>query len=36
MATALFMDIKKAFDHMPKTKLVKKIMELDIDGDLAH
>lgn len=31
---ALFIDVKEAFNHMLKTKLVKKILKLGIDSDL--
>lgn len=34
LATALFMDIKRAYNHVSKTKLYKKMMKLGIDGNL--
>lgn len=36
LAVTLFMDVKKAFDHMSKTKLIKKMIKLDIDCDLIY
>lgn len=36
LAAALFMDVKGAFDHVSKTKLVERMMELGIDGDLIR
>lgn len=30
------MDIKEAFDHMSKTKLVEKMMKLGIDGNSIY
>ena len=36
LATALFIDIKRAFDHVSKTSLVKKMIKLGIDGDLIR
>ena len=36
LATALFMDVKGAFDHVSQTKLVERIIELGIDGDLIR
>lgn len=34
LAAELFINVKRAFNHLSKTKLVKKIMELGIDSDL--
>ncbi|KAL2012391.1 hypothetical protein VTN00DRAFT_5109 [Thermoascus crustaceus] len=34
LAGALFMDVKGAFDHVDPAKLVKRMRELGIDGDL--
>ena len=36
LAAALFMDIKEAFDHVSKTKLVERMIKLGIDGDLIR
>ncbi len=33
LATALFMDIKRAFDHISKGQLLNRMIELDIDGE---
>ena len=35
LAGALFMDIKGAFDHVSKAQLLKRMIELGIDGDLV-
>lgn len=35
LAGALFMDIKGAFDHVSRCQLLKRIIELGIDGDLV-
>lgn len=34
LASILFMDVKKAFNHISKTKLVARMLELKIDEDL--
>lgn len=34
LAAALFMDVKGAFDHVSKGQLLKRMLELGIDGDL--
>ena len=36
LAAALFMDVKGAFDHVSKTQLVARMLELEIDGDLIR
>ncbi len=36
LVAALFMDVKGAFDHVSRTRLIEKMMELGIDGDLIH
>ena len=36
LAAALFMDVKGAFDHVSKTKLVERMTELGIDGDIVR
>ena len=36
MAAALFRDIKGAYDYVLKTKLVERMLELGIDGDLIR
>ena len=35
LAGALFMDFKGAFDHVSKSQLLKRMVELGIDGDLV-
>lgn len=34
LAAALFIDIKRAFDHVLKEQLFRKMIKLKIDGDL--
>lgn len=34
LAGALFMDVKGAFDHVSKVELLRKMLDLGIDGDL--
>ncbi len=34
LAGALFMDVKGAFDHVSRGQLLKRMVELGIDGDL--
>lgn len=34
LMAALFIDIKEAFDHIIKMRLVEKMMKLGINGDL--
>ena len=34
LVAALFMDIKGVFDHISRTKLVERMIELGIDGDI--
>lgn len=34
LAATLFKNVKRAFDYISKTKLVKKIIKLDIDKDI--
>lgn len=34
LAAALFMDVKGAFDHVSKTRLVERMIEIGIDGAL--
>lgn len=36
LAAALFMDVKGAFDHVSKGQLIKRMMELGVDGDLIR
>ena len=36
LAAALFMDVKGAFDYVSKTRLVGRMMELGIDGDIIR
>ena len=36
LAAVLFMDVKEAFDHVSRTKLVERMIELGIDGDLIR
>jgi hypothetical protein len=36
LSGALFMDIKGAFDHVDPARLVKRMEEIGIDGDLIH
>ncbi len=33
LAAALFMDVKGAFDHVSKTRLAERMIELGVDGD---
>ena len=35
VATGLFMDVKRAFDHVSKSQLLSQIIELGIDGDFV-
>lgn len=35
LVTALFMDMKKAFDHISKEQFITHMIELGIDGDLV-
>lgn len=35
LAGALFMDVKGAFDHVSRSQLLKRMVELGIDGDLV-
>lgn len=35
LAGALFMDVKGAFDHVSRSQLLKRMIELGIDGDLV-
>ena len=35
LAAALFMDVKGAFDHVSKGQLIKRMIELEVDGDLV-
>lgn len=34
ISSSIFMDVKGAFDHVSKTQLVARMLELEIDGDL--
>ncbi len=34
LAAALFMDVKGAFDHVSRTRLAERMIELGVDGDL--
>lgn len=34
LAAALIMDIKEAFDHISKTRIPKRMIELGVDNDL--
>ena len=34
LAAALFVDVKGAFDHVSKTQLIARMLELEVDGDL--
>lgn len=36
LAAALFMDVKGAFDHVSRVRLIERMMELEIDGDLIR
>lgn len=36
LAIVLFMDVKKAFNHVSKTQLIAQMLELEIDGDLIY
>jgi ribonuclease HI len=36
LAAALFMDVKGAFDHVSSSKLVERMRELRVDGDLVR
>lgn len=36
LAAALFMDVKGAFDHVSKTQLIARMLELGVDGDLIR
>ena len=36
LAAAIFMDVMRAFDHVSKTSLVKRMIKLGIDGDLIR
>lgn len=33
---ALLMDVKKAFDHISRAELVKKMLELGVNGNLIE
>lgn len=35
LAGALFMDIKEVFDHVSRSQLLKRMIELGIKGDLV-
>ncbi len=35
LVAALFMDVKGAFDHVSKGQLLRRMVELEIDGDLV-
>ena len=35
LAAALFMDVKRAFDHVSKGQLLRQMVELGIDGDIV-
>ncbi len=35
LADALFIDVKGAFDHVSRSQLLKRMIDLDIDGDLV-
>ncbi len=35
LAGALFMDVKGTFDHVSRSQLLKRIIDLGIDGDLV-
>ena len=35
LAVALFMDVKGAFNHVLKSQLLRRMVELRIDGDLV-
>ena len=35
LAVALFMDVKRAFNHVSKGQLLRRMVELGIDGDLV-
>ena len=36
LAAALFVDVKRAFDHVSKTQLAARMLELEIDGGQSH
>ena len=36
LAAALFMDVKETFDHVSKTQVVARILELQIEGDFIY
>ena len=36
LAVALFIDIKKAFDHVSRIRLVEKMIELGVNGDMIR
>ena len=36
LTAKLFMNVKRAFDHVSKSQLVAWILELEIDGDLTR
>ena len=36
LAAALFMDVKRAFDHILKNQLIAQMLELAIDRDLIR